>query len=237
MQSGLQVVDTIVFRQLAHTHRQATLQAVDAHERARREVLMLHVRCRRDELAAFHRASDHAPWAHSRLVIVCLRRRAGEGAAVRTVDDRGVEGELRPTLPRRPRQDLAHPELLHARRARRRLHRRPRRLSSGAELEVLLDAALTEDVPAAIDRCRPSRQALADCALHVVGNATFHPLLFEALLEGHRIDFDGGQALWESRRRDAVCCACAAARRARRRRRCTLRIGVNHHQWNCAAAA
>ena len=101
-------------RKLAHLHREATLHAVDTHERARREVLMLHVSCRPDEHAALHRAGDHAPRAHSRLVIVSLRRCAAEGAPVRAVDHRRVEGELRPTLPRGPGQDLAHPELLHA---------------------------------------------------------------------------------------------------------------------------
>ena len=68
---------------------------------------MLNVQCGPDERAPFHRATDNAPMAHSRLVLVCLRRCAAEGTPVRGVHHRRVESELRPTVPRGPRQDHA----------------------------------------------------------------------------------------------------------------------------------
>ena len=64
------------------------------------------------------------------------------------------------------------------------------RLRGGAELEVLLDAALTDEVPAGIDLGRPAWEAAANRAHVVVGKATFHVLLVETLLERRRIDLE-----------------------------------------------
>ena len=55
-------------------------------------------------------------------------------------------------------------------------------------MEGVLDAALTVDVPAGIERGRPARQALADRAQDVACDATFHPLLVEALIDVRGID-------------------------------------------------
>ena len=114
------------------------------------------------------------------------------------MDNLGVEGELRPTLPRRPGQDLAHPKWLPAVWAGRSPHRRQGRLHSGPDQEVLLDATLAEYMAAAIERCGAARKALTDCTLDVVGDAALHPLLFEALFEGQRVDFDGGESVGEA---------------------------------------
>ena len=208
---------------------------MDAHQRARLEVLMLHIHSGPAERAAYHPACDHAMRTHSLLLVVCLPRRAAQGTAVRAVHHRGVESEQRPTLPRWPRQDLAGPEPLRAGWARRRLHARPWGQRSGADLDVQLDAALRADVPGAIERGTPSRQSLTDGALQVVSDATFHPPLVEALLEVQVIELDAGQAFRKARRREAVRSTRAAACRGRSRCRCTLRIGIHHHQWSCAA--
>ena len=92
---------------------------------------MLHVHYRPNERSPFKRSSDHAPRANSRLVVICLRMSASEETSLRAVHHRRVECELRPTLPRGPRQDFARAELFHAGRARRRLHLGP--LDCGAE--------------------------------------------------------------------------------------------------------
>ena len=158
------------------------LAAVEAHERARREVLMLQFHCRPDERAPYRRATNYAPRALSRLLVVCLHRCAAEVTPDRAGYYRRVEYELHPTLLRGPCQDLARPEFLHADRARRRLHRRPLPLWAGANLEVLLDTALTEDVPGGIDRGRPPRQELSEGARQVDCDASFHSLLVKTLL-------------------------------------------------------
>ena len=113
---------------------------------------------------------------------------------------------------------------------RRRLHRPPLRLWGGTILEVRLHAALTEDVPPGIERAMPARHALADRAHEVDGDATFHPLLVETLVEVQRIDFDARQALRDARRREAQRCACAAACRLRILICCAFRIGLGYLQ-------
>ena len=188
-------------RPLADSHREHARHAVHAHQRARREVLALDFCCGAPELASLDRAGDDAPGADSRLVVVRLRWQPTEWPTVGAVDHLGVEGELRPTLTRRPGQDLAHPEWLPAVRAGRRPHRRPGHLRRGPHPEVLLDATLAEYMAAAIESCEEARQAAAYCTHDVVGDAALHQLLFETLLEGQRIHFDAGESLGEPRRR------------------------------------
>ena len=79
-----------------------------------------------------------------------------------------------------------------------------RNLRSGHDHEVLLDATLAEYMAAAIERCGAARQALADSALHIVGDAAIHPLLVEALFEGHRVDFDAGKSFGKAWSREAL---------------------------------
>ena len=100
---------------------------------------------------------------------------------------------------------------------------------------MLLDAALTEDVPAGIERGRPPLPTAANRAHTVVGDATLHPLLLETLLEGRRIDLDAAQALREARRMEAMRSACAAACRLPIRRRCALRLRLGYLQSSLTA--
>ena len=81
-----------------------------------------------------------------------------------------------------------------------------------ANLEVLLDAMLTEDVPEGMERGKPAGQAAADRAHEVVGDAIVQPHLVETLLEGRSIDLDACQAVREARCRVFEGCACDAAR-------------------------
>ena len=100
---------------------------------------------------------------------------------------------------------------------------------------MLLDAALTEDVPAGIERGRPARHALADRADLEVADATLHPLLVKTLIEAHGIDLYAGEALREAWRRWAPRCACAAACGLRIRCCCTLRLGLCYLQSGMTA--
>ena len=165
--------------------------------------------------------------AHSRLVVVSVRRCAAEGTLVRAVHLSRVEPELPTTLPRGPRQDLMRSELLRAGRALSHLHRRPLRLWARANLEVLVDAALTERVPAGIERGRPARQALTDQEHQLVGDATFHPLLVNTVIEAQGIQLDAGQAIGDPRPRTARA-ACAAACRLRIRTCCALPLRLSY---------
>ena len=53
---------------------------------------------------------------------------------------------------------------------------------------MLLDATLAEYMVAAIEPCRAARPVAAYCTEDVIGDATLHPVLFEALFECHRGD-------------------------------------------------
>ena len=130
LQSSLQFRHAVVRRQHAEANWEPAIPAEHAHERGRWDVLALDFPRGPRELTTFDGAGDDATWADSRLLVVRLRGRPTEWAAEGAVDHLGVEGELRPTLPRRPGQDLALPGWLAAVRARRRARRRPGRLRS-----------------------------------------------------------------------------------------------------------
>ena len=191
-------------RQLAAAHREPAFLEVHVHQRAVWEVLPLDFRWGPRVLAPFDRASDDATGAHSRLVVIQLRRRSPEWAAGGAVDDRGGKAELRQTLLRRPSQDLARTEWLHAGRASRRLHRRPGRLRRRPHQEVLFDAALAVYIWPQPSSVAAGGVGAAYGAHYVAGDATFHPLFLETLLQGPRVKFDAGESLGQAWSRDAL---------------------------------
>ena len=232
LQSSVQFPDAVLRRYLAETHWEPAIPAMHAHQRTRREVLALDLRCGPCEFATFDKAGDDATGAGSRLLVVRLCWPPAAWATVWAVDHLCVECELRPTLPRRTGQDLAHPEWPPAGRAGRRPDRRPGCLGRETHQQVLLDATLVEYMTASIELCGTSRQALADCAEGVASDVAFHQLLFEALLEGHRVHFHAGQSLGEAWRWEALFVGC----RAYRSRNCwaMLRLVLINHQWSLA---
>ena len=95
-------------------------------------------------------------------------------------------------------------------RAGLRLHRR--RWGLRHRSKVLLDAALAEQVSAAIERCRRTRQALADRVLHVAREGALDELLVKPLLERRQVELEAGQAFRQARRRQSACPLRAAGR-------------------------
>ena len=136
-------------------------------------------------------------------MVVRLQRRAIDGTAGRSSKDLWVEDELGTPLPCRPGQDLSNPEALHAAGAGRRLDSQPRRLREGAKHEVLLDAPLIEEFPAADQVGGSAWQDAAYRAHLVAGYSAVHQLLVVTLLEVHLVHFDAGEAFGEARRRQA----------------------------------
>ena len=111
-------------------HWRFACRAVQMHHRGVWKVLVLDFLRRAFRLAPGDLACSHSPEASSRLLVVCLRGRAAELAAVWALQDLRAEGELGPARPGGPRQDLTNPDRLHAGLAWRRLHHRPRSLRS-----------------------------------------------------------------------------------------------------------
>ena len=161
LQSRLLFLYAILIRDGVCSLRQSAPHAVNMHERAGRK--MFHIRSLPPELSAASQrgAGDNSHCADARLMVVRLHRRATEGTAVRTSKDLRVEREFCPTWPCRPCQYLANPEGLHAAAAVCRLLRHRMRLRGRAKHEVLVDAALTEEVPPADMSGGSERQATA----------------------------------------------------------------------------
>ena len=111
-------------------------------------------------MAPINGAGDDSPRTHARMMLFGLSGRAEgtEGAAVRTLHDLRVEGELGPPLPCRPYQYLANPEAFHAGRAGLRLPRRQGSLRGGADHEELINPPLTDEVLAAVESGGSTRQ-------------------------------------------------------------------------------
>ena len=168
LQSKLQLCQTVLHRQRAHTHRKAALLALHASDRASCEVLVFHFNSGPREEAAFERAGDDAPRIDSPLMLVGLGSCADYRAAVRTVNELRAEGELSQTLPSPSCKDLADAEGLHACPAWRDLHCQPPRLRGCAHHDGLLDAVLREDLTAAVERSGSAMEATAYPPHHLV---------------------------------------------------------------------
>ena len=136
-------------------------------------------------------------------MVVRLPPRASEGTGFRTSNAVRGERELGPALPCRPCRNLAHTEGLHAAHAVRRRQRQPRGMMVGAKHEVLLDAPLTEELPAAVQRGRSATLASPYRAHTVVGYTALNQVLVKIMPEAQGVDCDACEAFGEPSPSDA----------------------------------